>query len=276
MPKSNRQFIRYAGIIATVLVVAVIVFPFYPAVVGSLTPWGKMGERLVFPEYFHWQNYSKVWTRINLGRLLLNSTIYGLSTGILIVLLSIPAGYALSRFKFGFRMAFNFLLLTTQMIPIIIVIVPLFFIILRLGLFDAYLSVILVATALGLPFPVWLLTSYFDTIPVEIEEAAMVDGCSRLQAIRRVLLPSIAPGVFTGFMLAFAIAWCRFLTPNVFITSDSKWPITVGIYNVARELVVEWNLVMAASLIGLIPPVILYFLAQRYIVGGLTAGAVKG
>ncbi len=153
--------------------------------------------------------------------------------------------------------------------------VPIFLIAQFFGVTNTRFSVIIVASALGMPFPVWLLKGYFDTIPVTLEEAALVDGCTRVAALARIILPLSAPGLLSVFMVTFILGWSQFVVPLVLITDTNLLPATVGIFRLMDEMQVRWNLVMAATLVTVVPPIIVYFFAQKHIVGGLTAGGVK-
>lgn len=273
--KSGKQLRHYAMIAGSMVFVGVMLVPYYSIFLASLTPFSKVGSGQVLPVFLYWQNYVEIWHRVIFARFLINSIIYGLAIGLIAVFAAIPAGYAISRFNFYLKNPYKFFLLSTQMFPIVIIALPLFLIVLKIGLFNTYASIILVTSAITLPFPIWLMASYFDTTPIEMEEAAMIDGCSRRQTLFYVLVPVVAPGILTSFVLAFSTAWCQFLIPYIFLTSKGKLPVTAGIYSLVGEHVVEWNLVMTGCLIAIIPPLIVFFLAQKYVIGGLTAGAIK-
>jgi len=130
-------------------------------------------------------------------------------------------------------------------------------------------------SAMPVPMIVWLLKNYFDTIPVELEEAGAVDGCTRLGALFRIVLPVSLPGLVTSVIIAFTTTYNQFFIPMVFLSSASKYPALVGVYTMASELVPSWHLVMASCLVVLVPPLVVFFLCQRYVMGGLIAGAVK-
>jgi multiple sugar transport system permease protein len=152
---------------------------------------------------------------------------------------------------------------------------PLFRLALRLGAFDSRAALIVALVGISLAYPTFLMRSYFDTFPREIEDAAFVDGCSRRQTLWRVVLPSAGPGLLTAFALVFFNTWQQFLLPMVLTESRQRVPATVGIFRLTGDHVTPWEMVMAASLIACLPPVIVYLLAQRFLEKGLTAGAVK-
>jgi multiple sugar transport system permease protein len=152
---------------------------------------------------------------------------------------------------------------------------PLFRLSLAFGLFDSYFVVIIALIGISLAYPTFMMRSYFDSFPKEIEDAAVVDGCSRGQTLWRIVLPSSTPGLLTSFALVFFNTWQQFLLPMILVESRNHVPVTVGIFRLTGDHVTPWELVMTASLIVCIPPVIVYVLAQRYLEKGLTAGALK-
>jgi multiple sugar transport system permease protein len=270
--KNQWLFLRY---IAILLVALFILIPIYAAIVGSLTPYEKLNSQQIFPVDFHWQNYLDVWERVPLLEHMKASFIYSISVSCIGVLLSTLAAYAISRFQFTGKGAYVYFLLITQVIPVIIIIIPLFQFINTIGIFDTYLAVILVVTAIVLPFPTFLLKGYFDKIPMEIEEAGMMDGCNRIGLLFRIVFPMATPGILTAFALTFFTAWQQFLIPLIITSSPEKVPVVVGIFRLQGEYVVQWELIMAATIIASIPPIIVYLLAQKYLVNGLFAGGIK-
>lgn len=277
---STHRFLSRRGrkVLDTVLAylfVAVFLFPFYGAILGSLTPYDKLGNQNILPHYFHYQSYIEIWTRNHLARGLMNSAIYAFGITIVVLSMAIPAAYCISRFQFTGRITYLFMILWTQMLPQVIIVLPLFMLMRTIGVLNTYLSVIVTASALSLPFPIWLLKGYFDTIPFELDDAAMIDGCTRLRALISVVGPAAAPGVFTAAILTLTIGWAQFLIPLVLVTDETKQPLPVVIFRMFSEHVVPWNLVMASTIVGAAVSAALFSLVQRYIVGGLTAGAIK-
>ena len=270
---NGKQWLIITG--AVILDVALFI-PLYSGVIGSLTPGDRIGSPSLFPRYLHWQNFVEIWQKVPLAKYMLNSMIYAGAGCLIAVATALPAGYAVSRFRFAGRHLFLFLILITQMVSVSMIIIPMFRLLIALNLFDSALAVILTISAMPIPLIVWLLKNYFDTIPVELEEAAAVDGCTRVGALFRILLPVAIPGVATSLLIAFTTTYNQFFIPMVFLSSGSKYPALVGVYTMASELVPPWHLVMAASLVVLIPPLLVFFLCQRYVMGGLTMGAVKG
>lgn len=255
--------------------IGLVLTPIYAAFVTSLTPFEHLGNRQVWPADWHWQNYRSVWARIPLARYLLSSLVYSSAAALAATTLGTLSGYALSRMGFPGKRLFVYVLLLTQVIPLIVLAMPLFRISLQLGIFDSYAVVIVALTGISLAYPTFLMRSYFNSVPREIEDAAAVDGCSPRQVLWRVVLPSCGPGLLTSFALVFFNSWQQFLLPMILTESRERVPVTVGIFRLTGDHVTPWELVMAASLIACLPPVLVYLVAQRFLEKGLTAGAVK-
>jgi len=263
-------------IAGSVLLVVALLVPLYSGILGALTPDQYIGSPSLYPRYLHWQNFVEIWQRVPLGEYMANSMMYAGLACVLAVTAAVPAGYALSRFKFAGRHLFLFMVLVTQMVSVSIIIIPMFRSVIVLNLFDNRMAVIVAIAAMPIPMLIWLLKNYFDTIPAELEEAGAVDGCSRLGSLFRIILPVAMPGVVTAIIIAFTTTYNQFFIPLVFLSTQSKYPALVGVYTLAAELVPPWHLVMAACLVVLVPPLVVFFLCQRYVLRGLMAGAVKG
>jgi multiple sugar transport system permease protein len=266
---------KWLIVVGAVLLDVVLFIPLYSGVLGSLTPGDHIGSPSLFPRYFHWHNFVEIWQKVSLAKYMMNSMVYAGGACIIAVAAAVPAGYAVSRFKFWGRHVFLFLVLITQMVSVSMIIIPMFRSLVTLNLFDSALAVVVTISAMPVPMIVWLLKNYFDTIPIELEEAGAVDGCTRLGSLFRIVLPVAIPGVVTSVIIAFTTTYNQFFIPMVFLSSESKYPALVGVYTMASELVPPWHLVMASCLVVLVPPLVVFFLCQRYVMGGLTAGAVK-
>jgi multiple sugar transport system permease protein len=264
--------LRYLIIIPAALAT---LLPVYSAFVGALTEYEDLGKGMTLPLDWAWHNFIDVWSRMPLFEHLTATFIYAAGSALICSVIATVAGYALSRFKFGTRKFWLYVLLVCQVIPLIVIVLPLFRLVSALGLYDTYPSIVVPLAALSLPFPIMLMKSYFDTVPMEMEEAARVDGCSRFGALVRVVVPVATPGIFTVTTLVFFQSWHTFTLPLILSSSPDKTPVTVGIFRLLADGYQPWQYMMAASLIAVVPPLIVYFIAQRQFVAGLTSGAVK-
>jgi multiple sugar transport system permease protein len=227
------------------------------------------------PSVFTLQPYLKVltsprylWTFVNSYLIASVVTAFSLFVGAL-------AAYALARFRFKGQRAVIMFLIITQMFPLVLLCIPYFRVVVKLGLYDTLTALIVVYTTFTLPFCILMLRSYFAQIPKEMEEAAMVDGCSRLGAIARTLIPMSFPALVGAGLYTFLLAWNEFLFAVVLIESWGKRVITIAIYSLLAEFVTEWNMMMAFSVLASAPLVIAFIFLQRYVVQGMTAGAIK-
>lgn len=205
-----------------------------------------------------------------------NSIIVSLATAVLVTLVAAAAGYAFSRFRFRGRHAVMFLLLLTQMFPLVMLIAPIYRLMAPLGLTDTLAGLVIVYTAFNTPFATFLMHSFFDGIPKDLEEAALIDGCSRLSAARRVVLPLTLPGLGATLGFVFTAAWSELLFALMLINSDGQKTFAVGLLTFVSKFSVDWGQMMAAGVLALVPAVLFFVFIQRYLVQGLTAGAVKG
>jgi len=263
-------------VVGNILLVSFYLFPIYAAFVGSLTPFERMGERLIFSIYLHYQNYVEVWFIRPLAKWLLNSCLYAFGVTGLVILLSTPAAYAMSRFRLiGVKYFLIIPIFFTQVVPQAIVVIPLFFLFQRLGLINTYLAPILASTVILIGFPLLFLREYFNTIPISLDEAALVDGCSRIEAFLRIILPSAAPALFSAMALTFTTMWQMFLIPLVLLIDEVKFPVTVAIFGLLGGQPKPWHLIMSMSIISIIPPLVFYFFAQKFIIQGLAGPVLK-
>lgn len=263
---------RYALILG---LCAFSLLPVYAALVTSLTSYPNIGNGSLIPYDWAWGNYIEVWKQIPLAQYLGATTIYAVSSAIACVVLGVLAAYALSRMGFMGKQLFMYLLLVSQVIPLIVIAVPLFTLIRGLGLFDTYVGISLVVTGIHLAFPIMFLKGYLDGVPKEMEEAAQIDGCNQIQALYHVVVPAMRPAIFTTLALVFFTSWQAFLIPLILSSSDDKAAVTVGVFRLLSDSYTPWHLVMAGSIIASLPPVLVFLIAQRQLIGGLTAGAVK-
>lgn len=248
--------------------------PIYTAFVASLTEYENLGKSFLFPTDWSWHNYADVFHRVELASYLKATFIYAISTALINVILAVFTGYALSRFRFHGKSIYASVLLLTQVLPQVVIVVPVFLMMKKLGLYDTYYGVILVVVATSMATPVMLVRSFYDSIPRALEEAAYIDGCTRLQALFRVLLPLILPGIGTAFGLSFFSGWGQYLYPMLLTRSAEYTPVTVGISRLIDNQT-PWEMVMTGTLISIIPAVIIYLLVQKSLIKGMATGAVK-
>ena len=193
------------------------------------------------------------------------------------MIISVPAAYCFSRMKFRFSKQLQFIVLMFQMISPLVVVIPLYRYLSSLGMLNSLIGLTLIYIAISAPFQVWFLKSFLDTIPVELDEAATIDGCSRLQTVVKILLPVIVPGLFSGVLLVFITSWSQFIVPYILIDSPTKMPVSALLVNLQGKLnQITTHYLAGASVLTILPTVILFVFLQKYIVSALTSGAVKG
>jgi multiple sugar transport system permease protein len=266
---------RYAAILGYVLFA---LFPLFWLVKISFTPGPLLyteGIRL-WPSAATLANYRFVLLESHFPYFFANSVLVSVATALAVTVLAGGAGYALSRFTFRLKSAIAFLLLLTQMFPVVMLIPPIYRLMTPLGLTNSLFGLIVVYTAFNVPFATFLMQSFFDGIPVQLEEAAMIDGCTRFGALRRIILPLTLPGMAATLGFVFTAAWSELLFALMLINAEEKMTFPVGLLTFVSKFAVEWGQMMAATVLALIPACIFFALVQRYLVRGLTAGAVKG
>lgn len=206
----------------------------------------------------------------------LSSLVVALATTVVGVALSCTAAYALSRFRFPGRKAGLTTFLVVQMFPATLLMLPLYVILNRLGLLNSVVGLVLVYATTAIPFCVWTLKGYFDSLPRELEEAARIDGASPWLTFRRIVLPLARPGIAVTALFSFMTAWNEFIMASTFMTEESRYTLPVLIQQAVGEHAADYGLFAAGAILTSVPVMIAFYVLQRYLVGGLTAGAVKG
>jgi multiple sugar transport system permease protein len=260
-----------------------------PASIFALTPiyWAmntslKLESRNIgyppqwWPNPLTLEHYANVLMQSSLPRNYLNSILLALGTIILVLCLGAHAGYAAARYEFRGKNALLFLLLATVMVPGIVTLIPVYLMAVQLGLHDTKLILVLVFAAWQTPTVVWLLRAFFENIPRELDEAALIDGCSRLGAFYRVVLPLAQPGLAAAAILVFVWVWNEFIIALNLTASDATRPLTVGLFFFVSESGIQWGKMAAAASAALVPVIVLFAVLQRRFIQGLTAGATKG
>jgi arabinogalactan oligomer / maltooligosaccharide transport system permease protein len=206
----------------------------------------------------------------------INSIVVALATTVVGVILSCTAAYALSRFKFPGKKTGLTMFLVVQMFPATLLLLPLYVILNKLGLLNSIVGLVLVYSTTAIPFCVWTLKGYFDSLPKELEEAARIDGASTWMIFRRIMLPLARPGIAVTALFSFMTAWNEFIMASTFMTNQTRYTLPVLIQSSVTEFSADWGLFAAGAVVTSIPVMIAFYVLQRALVGGLTAGAVKG
>ena len=265
-------------VIVTIALLLFMLFPFFVMLSTMLKSSAEVYKKPPYwiPKEFQFNNFVKVWTEFNLLGYFKNSIIIGLGTTILNTIIIIPASYAIARFRFKGRTAALYSLLAMQMFSPVIIIISLFRIFVKLQLLDSLLGLVLANTVITLSFTTWLMFGYFSSIPSEIEDAARIDGCTRIKALIFIMVPIAAPGLVTAMIYTFIQAWNDFLFPLSFINAQKKMPLTLGIYQFVGRWSTQWEMLNVATFLALIPVLVLFFLIEKQLVAGLAGGSVKG
>lgn len=270
-----QTFALYATIIA---LTCVILFPIYWLLITAVSTSDELSglPPSFWPEVPQWQIFSKVWEDRPIDIWLINSTLAALGSVALSMVVSVLAGYSLSRFQLRGGQSMGLFILTAKMLPATLLVIPLFAVFRNLGMIGSLWTLVIAHSTLIIPFTTWMLKGYFDTIPRELEQAAMVDGCSPLGAMFRVVLPISTPGLAATSLYAFVLSWSDYAYARTFLASrPDSWTANLGITTMQGEYSTDWNEISAAAVFVAIPIMLIYLFLERYLVGGLTAGAEK-
>jgi multiple sugar transport system permease protein len=267
------------GLYAAIAVyLAFALFPLYWTLKISVTPTRLLYSQGItaWPSTITLASYAQVLQESDFPRYFLNSIIVSVSSATAATALAAAAGYALVRFSFPAKGAVLLLLLLTQTFPLVMVIPPIYRIMGALHLVNTLRGLVIIYTAFNVPFATFLMQSFIQAVPRELEEAAVVDGCTRRAALWRVVLPLTLPGMGATAGFVFTAAWSELLFALMLIDDERAKTFAVGLLDYIGKFAVDWGEMMAASVLGLIPACLFFALLQRYLVAGLTAGAVKG
>ena len=277
--KSNARTL--GTIIAYVILIALLFFALAPVALMIGTAFKPNVEIFQVPP--RWlpraptlSNFHKVMFNSGIPRYALNSVIIATLMTFTALVLGTLAGYGFSRFKFRGNRALSLFMLLGQLIPLIALIVPFFQIFDAVGLLDTKIGIALAHLTTALPLVTWMSASYFSTIPVELDEAAILDGCTRMQALRKVVLPVALPGIISIALFAFLMSWNEFVLASVLTNTDNSKTLPIGLSEFATMFTVDWGSTMAAAFLMTVPVVAVFLLFQKQFVSGLSAGAVKG
>ncbi|MCI0496143.1 sugar ABC transporter permease [candidate division KSB1 bacterium] len=254
------------------------IYPILTVISISLRP----GDRLlskslaIIPDNATLQTYIKLFSEESFLLWLRNSSIISAAVMIVGVALAATAGYAFSRYKFIGKEAMMFSLITTQMFPLTMLLLPLFIMLIKLKLYDSYLGLIVAYSATTLPFTTWQMKGYYDTIPFSLEEAAYIDGCSQFYTFWRIILPLAAPALVITALFSFMAAWSEYLVAAVLIQDQSLFTLPLGLKTFQSSMETSWGLYSAGAIMVSLPVVILFLFLSRWLISGLTLGSVKG
>ncbi|WP_052515507.1 carbohydrate ABC transporter permease [Dethiosulfatarculus sandiegensis] len=278
--KRERLFWGAMKILGLAFFTILVGFPFYWMLVSSLKP---LQEILMNPSNLlldlgriSLTAYTQVLFEHGFLRYLLNSAFISLATVLLTLVLATLGGYAVTRLGFRGKKTLSGGILAIYMLPAIVLVIPLYVLLTKLGLHDSLPALVMVYLAQTLPVALYMLRSYFLTLPVELEYAAMIDGCTRLQIIRRIILPLAAPALASVALYTFMIAWNEFLFAFMLLDTPEKFTLSRGVVQLAESVHLSKQLVMAASVMTTVPIMVLFLMFERFLIQGLTKGAVKG
>ncbi|MGA2763926.1 MAG: carbohydrate ABC transporter permease [Spirochaetia bacterium] len=269
---------RFLAVPLTIIILFILLFPFFVMISTML----KSGQDVYstppfwIPTHIEWSNFVTVWTQYRLATYFLASIIIAVGATVLNTILCVPAAYAVARLRFVGRRSALYLLLMIEMFSPVIVVISLFKVVSQIGLLDSFISLIILDALFTVAFNTWMMNGYFRTIPKDIEEAALIDGCTRVQTMTRIMLPISVPGLVTVMIYAFIFAWNEFLFALSFISSKDKMPLTIALYNFVGRWTTQWQYLTLAAFLALIPVLVLFYVIEKRLVAGLAGGAVKG
>lgn len=269
---------RIFGLFLLIVIIVLVNIPTISMFGTALKPRGSaLTDTRLFPNISEWslEGYQYVLKR-DIPRGLANSARVALTVSLCVVVVSSMAGYALARCRSKIFTGYSILMLVLQMFPTMLLLIPLFRVFSTLKLTNTPWSQILAYLASNLPFSIWLLKGFFETIPYDLEEAAMIDGCNEFSAFVRTILPLSAPGITTVAIFAFINCWNEYTLASIFIRDSNLFPLTLKLQQFVEQYSTDWAAMAAAASIGTIPTLIFLLLAQKYLISGLTAGSVKG
>ncbi len=272
MPKTFRRIVTHLFLLAGAFLSAM---PFLWMVTTSLKPNGALYEPpLLIPMHFEWQNYVEAWQAAPFPRFFLNSALMTVGITLGQTVFSAMAGYAFARLKFPGRDVLFFLILGTMMIPFPVTLIPSFLIVANLGWLDTYQALIIPRVVSA--FAIFLFRQFFLSIPLELEEAALMDGANRITIFLRIILPLSGPVIAASAIFSFLFAWNDFLWPLIVTNSTEMRPIQVGLAFFQGQYGTFWTLLMAATVLAILPAILAFLLAQRRFIEGITSSGLKG
>src|SRR6478672_6931856 len=273
-PFPARQVITYTGL---TLFYIFLLLPSAWLVLSSFRNSDSIQSGKLFPAWSEltFRNYIETFQISNFVTYLVNSFVIAFSVMVLTVFLGSLGAYALSRFALKGKKLFMMAALLPQFFPHVLVLIPFYVVMSNLNLVDTHLGLILTHTSLTLPFALWMLTGYFNAIPIELDQAALIDGCSRMGVLFRILYPVAIPGLVVAGFFAFVVSWGDYLFVSILSQSNETQTLPIGLQTFMSSQQVKWGLITAGTVLAIVPTVIFFSIVQRRLVSGLTAGAVK-
>ncbi len=261
-----------------ILVVGVLIFPIIWLYLTALKPASDMfnGPWHIIPREVTFDNFRRIWNAVGFQTAFRNSLIVAGVSSIIVTLAGLGAAYSLSRFRYRLQPVFSGAILAVQMLPGIVIVVPLIVILRQLHLTDSLIGLTIAYLLLGLPIAVWMLKGFMDDIPPELDEAATLDGASPVQILTQVIMPLLAPATVAVGAFAFLLAWGEYLFALSLLTSTEVRTLPLALQAAFGQFTIDWGMLTAGGVIISLPPAVLFLFFQRYLVGGLTAGGVKG
>lgn len=276
--KTRNSVVNISLNLLTVLVVLAFIFPIIWLFLTALKPAGQMfgGPFDIIPDSVTLENVTRMWNTVGFQTAFRNSLIVSGVSAVIVTIVSLMAAFSLSRFRYRYSGTFSGMILAVQLLPGIVLVVPLIGILRNLNLTDKLGGLIIVYLLLGLPVATWMLKGFLDDIPIDLDEAAMVDGANTVQRLLQILFPILAPAVVAVGAFAFLLAWGEYLFALSLITSTDSKTLPLALQAAFGQYTIDWGLLTAGGAIISLPPALLFVIFQRYLVGGLTSGSVKG
>jgi multiple sugar transport system permease protein len=271
---------RILGFLVLAGFALITLFPFYWMVMTAIMPTDAILSRtpqlLPDPSRMRFDAFGKVFENRPFLTWIMNSLIVATASTVLSLLVSTLAGYSLSRFASAPQQALGATLLISKLIPASLILIPLFIIYTNTGLFNSLVGLVLANMTIGVPLATWLMKGFFDRIPRDLEQAAMIDGASQLQALRLVILPLAKPGMAASTVYLVLTSWSEFIFARTLVDQPDRQVLTVGMQSFVGEQMVDWSLLMAAGTISVLPAIVLFIVLEPFLVSGMTKGALAG